>query len=154
MPASIETAGRVRKHRVDLARFRRKVGAGNDLAAIVARYLFEQPLKLRNVPVDRLLEFAVRAVLLADDVECLLTLQRIEPAGEHVAFAALVTIPKVGRSVVIDHPRNIDGQRIERLDGVARWPIFARPGRFAHDVTRRFAGRLAWNIAHWLVFVA
>src|SRR6185312_12871261 len=98
MPASIETAGRVRKHRVDFARFRREVSAGYNLAAVVARHVLEQPLEFRNVPVDRLLEFAVRAILLADVVECLLPLQRIEPAGEHVAFTALVTVPEVGRS--------------------------------------------------------
>ena len=75
MAASIETAGRVRQHRVDLAGFRREIGSRHDLAAIVARHLLEQPFELADVAVDRLLEFAVRAILLADVVECLLTLQ-------------------------------------------------------------------------------
>src|SRR4029079_5024153 len=109
MAASIETAGRVRKHRVDLARFRREVGAGHDLAASVARDLLEAPITIRTVAIDRLLEFAVRAVLLADVVECLLTLQRIKPAGEHVTFATLVTIPKVRCGIVVAHPPKIDG---------------------------------------------
>src|SRR4029078_8677390 len=94
VPASIETAGRVRKHRVDLARFRREVGAGHDLAAVGARHFLEQSLEFRNVAVDRLLELAVGTILLSDIVERLLTLQRVEPAGEKGTFAALVPIPQ------------------------------------------------------------
>src|SRR5579859_7493675 len=62
-PRLIEAAGRVRQHGVDLAGFRGQIGARHHLAAVVARDLFEQPLKLADVAVDRLLELAVGAIL-------------------------------------------------------------------------------------------
>src|SRR4029079_18421140 len=37
---------------------------------------------------------------------------------------------------------------------MARWPLFAGPGLFTHDVTRRFADGLARKFAYWLVFFA
>jgi hypothetical protein len=38
----------------------------------------------------------------------LLTLQGVEPAGENVAFASLVAVPKIRCGIVINHARNVD----------------------------------------------
>src|SRR5450759_4698945 len=90
---SVEPPGGMRQHGVDLAGFRGEVSARHHLAAVVARDLVEQPLELADIAVHRLLEFAVGAIFLADLVERLLALQGVEPAGENVAFAALIAVP-------------------------------------------------------------
>jgi len=90
------------EHRVDLAGLRRQIRPRHHLTAVVARHIFEQPLELGDVAVDRLLELAVGAILGADLVERLLALQRVKPLGEHVAFAALVAVPQVRRGVMIE----------------------------------------------------
>ena len=59
----------MRQHGVDLAGFRRQVGARHHLAAVVTRHFIEQPLEFGDVTVDGLPEFAVAAVLLADVIE-------------------------------------------------------------------------------------
>ena len=89
--------------------------------------LFEQPLELADVAVDGLLELAVAAILLADLVERLLALHGVEAPGEDVALAALVAVPQLGGGVVIDHPRDVDRERVERLDACGA----ARPSRRA-----------------------
>src|SRR5665213_2899644 len=86
----------MREHGVDLAGFRGEVCACHHLAAVVARNLVEQMLELTDIAIHRKLEFAVAAVLLANFIEGLLTLQSIEPAGEDVSFAALVAVPQIG----------------------------------------------------------
>src|SRR5262249_32665421 len=80
----------------------------------------EQALELGDVAVDRLLEFAVGAVAPADLVERLLALQRIEPARERVALAAVIAVPQVHHGVVIHHAGDVGGDRVERVDAVAR----------------------------------
>src|SRR4051812_6869530 len=71
---SVEAAGRVRQHGVDLAGFRGEVRARHHLTAVVARHLLEQPLELADIAVHRLLELAVGAVFATDLVERLLAL--------------------------------------------------------------------------------
>src|SRR5262249_29172828 len=109
----------VGQHGVDLAGLRREIGAGHRLAAVAARDVFQEPLELADVAVDGLLELAVAAILVADLLEGLLALHRVEAAGEDVALAALVAVPQLGGRVVIDHPRDVDGERVERLEAVA-----------------------------------
>src|SRR6185437_9353736 len=91
--ALVEPPGRVRQHGVDLAGLRGEVCAHHHLAAVVARDFLEQPIELADIAVHRQLELAVGTVFLTDLVERLLTLQGVEPAGEHIAFAALVAVP-------------------------------------------------------------
>src|SRR5262249_31835306 len=76
--------------------------------------------ELADIAVDGALEIAVAAVALADFLERLLALHGVELAREHVAFAALVAIPQLGHRVVVDHAGDVAGERIERVDGVAR----------------------------------
>src|SRR5262249_34333240 len=117
--SSIETPCGVGEHGVDLARLRGEIAARQHLAAVVARDFLEQPLELADIAVDGALEIAVGAIALADFLERLLALHGVEPAREHVAFAALVAVPQLGRRVVVDHAGDVDGERIERVDGVA-----------------------------------
>src|SRR5262245_62535057 len=115
----IEPAGRVRQHGVDLAGLRREIRARHHLAAVVARDLVKQALELGNVAIDRLHELAVGAIFAADLLERALALHGVELAGEHIALAALVAVPQLGRRLMVDHARDIDRDRIERLDGMA-----------------------------------
>src|SRR5947207_2398704 len=64
--ASLEAAGGVGEHGVDLAGLRGQIRARHHRAAVVARDVIEQPLELADVAVDRLLELAVAAIALAD----------------------------------------------------------------------------------------
>src|SRR6516165_2659310 len=91
--SSVETAGGVGEHGVDLARLRGEIAARQHLAAVVARDFLEQPLELADIAVDGALEITVGPIALADFLERLLALHRVELAREHVAFAALVAIP-------------------------------------------------------------
>src|SRR5579884_3963603 len=134
---SIETSRRMREHGVDLAVLGGEIGAGDDLAAVVARDLLEQPFEFLDIAVDRLLEFPVGTIFAADLVEGLLSLQRVEPPREHVALAALVAVPQVDRGLMVDHPRNVDRQRIERLDRVPD-----RAFVVARGLARKFMPRL------------
>src|SRR6266566_2807596 len=135
---SVETAGGVGEHGVDLARVRGEIAARQHLAAVVARHLVEQPLELADVAVDGAPEIAIGPIALADFLERLLALHGVELAREYVAFAALVAIPQLGRRVVVDHAGDVDGERIERVDGVALR---------ARGLGRRFARgrRFAWR---------
>src|SRR6516165_3807746 len=117
--SSVETAGGVGEHGVDLARLRGEIAARQHLAAVVARDFLEQPLELADIAVDGAPEIAVGAVALADFLERLLALHGVELAREHVALAALVAIPQLGRRVVVDHAGDVDGKRIERVDSMA-----------------------------------
>src|SRR2546421_6740254 len=101
-----ESPRRVRQHGVDLAGIRSEVAARGRLAALVLRDLVQQPLEFADIAVDSRLEFAVAAVSVADFLKRLLPLQGVEAAREHIAFAALVALPQLGRSVVVDHARN------------------------------------------------
>src|SRR5260370_40212019 len=121
----LEAAGGVGQHGVALAGLRGEIGARHPRAAVVARDVLEQPLELADVAVDRLLEIAVAAIALADLVEGLLPLHRIEPLGEHVAFAALVAVPKLAGRVVIDHAGDVDRERIERFERMPRRTLLA-----------------------------
>src|SRR5712671_1002534 len=125
--ALVEASGRVRQHGVDLAGLRGEIGPRHHLAAVVARDLFQQPLELADIAIHRLLELAVGAIALADLVERLLALHGVEPLGEHVALAAIVAVPQLGRGVVVHHAGDVDRERIERLDGVALGAV-VRPG--------------------------
>src|SRR6266446_9714113 len=80
---SVETAGGVGEHGVDLARRRGEIGARQHLAAVVARDFLEQPLELADIAVDGALEIAIAAVALADFLERLLPLHGVELAREH-----------------------------------------------------------------------
>src|SRR6516164_2186787 len=139
--ASVEAAGGVGEHGVDLARLRGEVAARQHLAAVVARHLVEQPLELADVAVDGAPEIAVGPIALADFLERLLALHGVELAREYVALAALVAIPQLGRRVVVDHAGDVDGERIEGVDGVALGALGAR------GLGRRLACRrsLAWR---------
>src|SRR5207253_9061486 len=75
---------------------------------------------------DRLLEFAIRTVALADLLERLLALHGVEPAREHVALAALVAVPELGGRVVVDHAGDVDRQRVERFHRAARLTAVVR----------------------------
>src|SRR5262249_47251987 len=131
--ASVEAAGRVGEHGVDLARVGGEIAARQHLAAVVARHLVEQPLELADVAVDGAPEIAVGPIALADFLERLLALHGVELARGDVALAALVAIPPLGYRVVIDHAGDVDGERIERgVDGVALG-------------ARRLGRRLAWR---------
>src|SRR5262245_31846127 len=150
--SSVESPCRVRKHGVDLAGFRGEIGPCYHLAAIVAGHFVKQTLKLVDVTIDSLLEFAIRPVFLADVVERLLALQGIEPPRKDVALPALVTIPQVSSSVMVDHPRDIDRQRVERLDGMPRGSLVACPGR--SRLSRAIARRLTQWFALWTALIA
>src|SRR5215468_2521012 len=115
----VEASSGVGEHGVDLARLRGEVAARQHLAAVVARHLVEQPLELADVAVDSAPEIAVGPIALADFLERLLALRGVELAREYVALAALVAIPQLGRRVVVDHAGDVDGERIERVGGVA-----------------------------------
>src|SRR4029077_8957440 len=135
---SVEAAGGVGEQGIDLARLRGEVAARQHLAAVVARHFLEQPVELADVAVDGAPEIAVGPIALADFLERLLALHCVELAGEYVAFAALVAIPQLGRRVVIDHAGDVDGERIERVGGVALG---------ARGLAQRLARRrsLAWR---------
>src|SRR5580704_17175529 len=139
-PRLFEPPGRVRQHGVDLAGLRGEIGARHHRAAVVARHVVEQPLELGDVAVDRLLELAVGAVALADLLERALPLHGVEALGEHVAFAALVAVPQLGGDVVVDHAGDVDRERIERLDRVARRTLFLARARTL------VVTRAAWTI--------
>src|SRR5215470_7343057 len=136
----IEAAGRVRQHSVNLAGLRGEIGPRHHLAAIVARDLIEQALELGDVAVDRLRELAIGAIFAADLLERALTLHRIELAREHIALAALVAVPELGGGVVVDHARDVDCQRVERLDGVTLGPSCVRRRVACRFVVLRSAG--------------
>src|SRR6516165_2017218 len=75
--SSVETAGGVGEHGVDLARLRGEIAARQHLAAVVARDFLEQPLELADIAVDGAPEIAVAAVALADFLERLLALHGV-----------------------------------------------------------------------------
>src|SRR5262249_251111 len=64
---------------------------------------------------------------------------RVETPAEGAALAALVTLPQLGRGVVIDHPRDIDRKRVDRVDGVALRALVTRRRR---GLARRAALRV------------
>src|SRR5262245_15006957 len=145
---SIEATRRMGQHGIDLASFRREIGSCHHLSAIVARNLVEQPFEFIDVTIHGLLELAVHAILLADVVECLLTLQGIESAGEHVAFPTLVAVPKVGSGIVVDHASDINGKGIKRLNRMPRRPVLISA------CGSRLTGALAWQFTLRLAFLA
>src|SRR5215216_4878831 len=114
----LEPSGGVGQHGVDLAGLGDEIAARRGGSAFVARDLVEQPLEFRNIAVDGVLEVAVAAVALADLVERLLALRRVEAAREDVALAAVIAIPHVAHLFMVDHAGDVDRDRIERLDGV------------------------------------
>src|SRR5262249_40506947 len=114
----IEAAGSVRQHGVDLAGLRGEIGARHHLPAIFARDFVQEALKLGDVAVDRLHEFAIRAILAADLLERALTLHRIKLAREDIALAAVVAVPQLGGGGVIEHAGNVDRDGIKRFDGM------------------------------------
>src|SRR5262249_7271688 len=109
------------------------------LAAVAARNLVEQALELADIAVDGALEVAIRPIALADLVERLLALQRVEAARERVAVAALVALPQLRRPLRIDHPRDTAGDRVERSDAVRAGRPAAASG-FCRLARRRGAG--------------
>src|SRR5712692_200810 len=117
--ASVEPAGRVGQHGVDLAGLGGQISARHHLAAIVARDFLQKPLELADIAVDRLLELAIGAIALADLLERLLPGGRVEPLAEDVALAAIVAVPQVGRGVMVDHAGDVDREGVERLDRLA-----------------------------------
>src|SRR5262245_52708010 len=153
---SVEAPRRVRKHGVNLTGFRGQIGSCDHLTAIVAGHFVEQTLKLGDVTIHSLLEFAIRPVFLADIVERLLALQGIQPPRKDVALSALVAIPQVSSGVMVDHSRDIDRQRIERFDGMPRGSLVACPGRsrLSRAIARRLAEWFAQWFALWTAFIA
>src|SRR5262249_62422693 len=113
---SIEATSRMGQHGIDLAGFRREVGSCHHLSTIVARNLVEQPFEFVDVTIHGVLELAVRAILLADVVERLLTLQGIEPAGEDVGFPSFVAVPKGGPRILVNSARDINGKGNDSLN--------------------------------------
>src|SRR5262249_62247164 len=120
-----DPAGAGGQHGVAFAGLGGQIRARPHRAAIVARDVVEQPLDLADVAVDRLLDLAVAAVALADLLERLLALHRVEPLGEDVALAALVAVPQLGGRVVVDHAGDVDRERIERFERMARLAVAA-----------------------------
>ena len=80
-----------------------------------ARNFVQQPLELRDIAVDRLLEAAVGAIFARDFVERLLAGWRIEPLAEGLALAALVAIPHLGGEIAIHQPADVERQRFQRI---------------------------------------
>jgi len=109
-------------------------------ATVVTRDLVEQPLELADIAVDSLHELAVGAIALADFLERALALHGVELAREHAALAALIAVPELGGRVVVDHARDVDRERIERLDAVARETLVAARGVLS-VLARQITGR-------------
>src|SRR6516225_8600907 len=150
-PRSIEPTGGMREHGVDLAGLRREIGACHRLSAVILRNLLEQALELADIAIDRAHEVAVAAILATNLLERLLPLIGVKLAREHVLLAAIVTIPEVGRGVVIDHARDVDGKRVERFErrslaartllrALARRRRFPRRRRLTHRAVRVLRG--------------
>src|SRR4029077_9553714 len=72
-----------------------------------------------NVVFDRLPEVRIGTIFAAYFFERPLPLGGVEPLCKRPAFAAFIALPQVGRRVVVDHPGDIDGQRVKRIDAVA-----------------------------------
>src|SRR3954452_15757125 len=117
---SLEPIRRVGKHRVDLARLRRRIALRHRAVGIVAADLGEQSLEFLDIAVDGLAERGVRLVASADFVERLLARRSVEPAPEHVPLAAPVTVPELDDGIMIKQSRNIERQRVDRIDGAVR----------------------------------
>src|SRR6185295_1808808 len=131
---------------IDLARIRSEIGLGQHLATVVARYLLEQAFELLDVAVNRLAELRRAAIFAANILERLLTLRRVKPAREGVLFAALIAIPQFDRRIVIDETRDVDRERIERVD--------CAHGRIGTSREGGGRGRVAANGTLILHFVA
>src|SRR5512139_2069732 len=118
---------------VDEARLRREMTAQLLRAAAVAGDFVQEPLELRDVAVDRLLEVAVGAVLAGDLVEGLLAGRRIEPLAEGLVLAALVAIPHFGGEVAVHQPADVERQRLQRIAAALRglWLLRAATRRLA-----------------------
>src|SRR3954453_4428717 len=117
---SLEPIRRVGKHRVDFARLRHQIALRHRAVGIVAAHLGEQSLEFLDIAVDGLAERAVRLVASADFLERLLALRSVEPAAEHVPLAAPVTVPELDDGIMIKQSRNIERQRVDRIDGAVR----------------------------------
>src|SRR6476620_5634419 len=107
---------RVREQGVDQPGLRGEVAAQCLRSAILARDLVEQTFELGDIAVDRLLEGAVGAVFARDFVERLLPGWGVQPLGERLALAALVTVPHFAREVAIHQPADVERQRFQRID--------------------------------------
>src|SRR6266403_3547881 len=70
---------------------------------------------LVDVAVDRLLEIAVRAIFAGDFIKGLLAGRRVEPLGESLALAALITIPHLGGEIAIHQAADVERQRLQRV---------------------------------------
>ena len=110
----------MREHRVDLARVRRQVGLGDRLVAIGAGDVCQKLFEIGDVAIDGDAEFRLAVILALDLVEGLLALQGVEATGEDVAFATLIAAPEVYRGIVVDGAGDVDLERIQRFDHMAR----------------------------------
>src|SRR5579883_160121 len=110
-----EPARGMREHRIDLARLRGEIGAGQGVVAIVAAHVGQQPLELLHIAIDRIAEFEIVAVAPADLVEGLRAAPDIKRAREGVHVAAPIIVPSLGNRRMIDHPGNIVRDRPEWL---------------------------------------
>src|SRR5947207_1258671 len=89
-PILAQPPGRVRQQGIDQAGLRGEMTAQHGGAALVAGNLIEQPLKLGDVAVNRLLEGSVGAIFAAHFIERFLSGGRVESFAERLALAALI----------------------------------------------------------------
>jgi hypothetical protein len=110
----------VREHGIDLPRLRGEIALRQRAIRIFAADFGEQPLELLYVAVDRFAERAIGAIAPADFLERFLALCGVEPAAEDVPFAAPVAIPEIDNGIMVEQARNIERQRVDRVDRAVR----------------------------------
>src|SRR4029077_12164211 len=101
-----------------------------------ARGVVEEAFELVDIVLHGLPELRIRTIFVAYFVERLLALQRVEAAREDAALAAPVALPQFGGSFVVDHARDVDRERIERVHRIAWGALFA-PCRLARRLKAR-----------------
>src|SRR5262249_14161174 len=103
-----EPAGRVGQHGVDLPGVRSEICTRHHLLVVVAPDFAEKPFELADIPIDNLAELAVGLIALANLVERLSALHRVETPCKHVALPAIVALPQVRGGFMVDHAGDID----------------------------------------------
>jgi len=92
---SAKPACRMGQHGIDLTGVRGEVGLGDRLVTICLGNVRQQLFEISDIAIHGGAEFRFAVVFALDFVKGLLTLQRVETAGEHIALAALVAPPQV-----------------------------------------------------------
>src|SRR3546814_18862175 len=85
---SVEAAGGMGEHGIDLARVRGQVALGHRFVAVGARNIGEQFLEVGDVAIDGGAELRLAFVFPLDLVESLLAFQRVEATGEEIGRAS------------------------------------------------------------------